>query len=59
MNEKAEQIECKAVGCSLKGYWHETLPSGKRVVCFRAKHRGSWHVVKLELPENVKELKPH
>jgi hypothetical protein len=59
MDESREQITCKDVGCHLKGYWHETLPNGKRVFCFRAKHRGAWHVVKMELPDNVRELKPH
>ncbi len=45
--------------CNLLGYWHETTTEGKRVVCFRAKHHGEWHVVKLELPDNIQELKPY
>lgn len=38
------------------GFWHETLPDGSRVVCFKVISHGKKFVQKLKLPKGVEQL---
>jgi hypothetical protein len=54
MSDK-KQIECKMVGCTLKGYWIEAS-NGKKLLCFKVPHRKEKHVIKLDLETIQNEL---
>jgi hypothetical protein len=54
---KGNPIECKNVGCTRKGFWVETSAIGEKRICFRAKHDGEFHIVKLTLSELEEEIR--
>lgn len=49
------QIDCKEKGCTRKGYWVEQTPDGP-VFCFRTRHDGENHAVKMTAAEIAQVL---
>jgi hypothetical protein len=45
------QKNCKESGCTLKGFWVEKSDSGEPLFCFRTRHNGENHAVKLTVEE--------
>jgi len=43
------QLSCEETGCNRKGYWIEIAPNGEPLFCFRTRHDGENHSVKMTL----------
>jgi hypothetical protein len=47
------QLSCENRGCNRKGYWIEVAPNGEPLFCFRTRHDGENHAVKMTLGQIV------
>jgi hypothetical protein len=43
------QFSCEQIGCTRKGYWIEVAENGEPLFCFRTRHDGDNHSVKMTL----------
>lgn len=53
---RQKEIQCKDIGCNLPHVWYEEAADGSRMICFKTKSLGKWHVKKYKLPKDVREL---
>lgn len=51
------QKNCKEVGCLRKGFWIEKSEDNEPLFCFRTRHDGENHAVKLTLAEIEEKLR--
>ncbi len=54
---ESKEIQCKDVGCVLKGYWVGS-ENGVKKLCFKAPHNRETHTIKLDLETVEKLLAP-
>lgn len=52
------QLSCSRSGCSRKGYWIEVADNGEPLFCFRTRHDGENHAVKMTLGQIMVEAMP-
>jgi hypothetical protein len=52
------QKNCKQANCARKGYWIEGGPDGEALFCFRTRHDGENHAVRVSLSEIQEILEP-
>lgn len=48
--------KCQEENCRLKGFWIETDLNGNKLLCYKIRHNGRYHVQKFSLAEVLSEL---
>jgi hypothetical protein len=57
INYQSNQVACREVGCKRRSFWIETDADGASVFCFRTRHDGENHAVKLSVAEIEEEIR--